>query len=342
MRILEYLRADDACAVLIIDPRSLAIVEASRAACRFYGYSNEELTSLTLDRINTAPVERLQGDIRDSCAKGGRIFFYEHRLANGEVAGVRCTTGTFSCEGTTYFYSVVQEEPSRQTGAAREEAGHALSERELLLHELDHRVRNNLQLIESMAFLYLRRGEGPEREVERFQNKVQAIATAYELSAKSDAADRVLADTFLKAIAVNASACRREGGLSLTMDCEPGLALGLHQAVALGIIADSALSDALERGEQEARLRISVDALRSGGRIELRVSDDAKKPPSPGGSVEEAVARAAAAQLGAQLETRILPLGGAEFRCSFPASSADLASRRGVESAPLSALRAPR
>ncbi len=57
----------------------------------------------------------------------------------------------------------------------------ALAEKTTLLHEVDHRVKNNLQLISSLLLLQARRAEDPtvKRALRSAQSRVNAVAIAH-------------------------------------------------------------------------------------------------------------------------------------------------------------------
>lgn len=315
MNLLRSIHENEKNVILIIDPDDGAIVDASRAACSFYGYTFPELTSLSIDKIYTAPREKVMKEFLCSVMEGGGSYTYDQHLANGEVRRMASTTGVVSCSGTTYFYSFLQEDPAPQPEAAARDF--TMNEQDARIHEMDHQVRNNLQLIESMISLYLGRDAGREQEVRRLQSKIRAIAAAYEFSTGKGPAEGLSASTFLKAISENTLSCRRQGKVSLSTRCDPDLSLRLDQAVSLGIVVDSALGAAIERGDATGRVSVAVDAKRSGESFELRIVDDTLGPPDSGDCIDAAIAKAAGAQLGAELETRSLPSGGIEFRCSF-------------------------
>jgi two-component sensor histidine kinase len=305
--------------ILIIDPESGAIVDASNAACSFYGYEKKVLTSFVIDRINTAPLGRTMQNLYCSLLEGGRNHVFQHRLASGELRSVVSVTGAASSGRHTYFYSLLQEAPERRSDAPAIDSSRT-SERDILIHELDHQVKNNLQLIESIIFLYLGRGGGVQ-EVQRLRNKIRAISAAYELSIGFGDEGQVPGLAFLKAIADNSRALRGEGRIDIFTRCDDGLSFRLDKAISVGIVVDSAISAAIERGDPAASLCVEVEARRTENSIELRIDDDARARGS-GDDVDTAIARAAAAQLDAEVETSIRRSGGTSFRCVFTAGTA--------------------
>ena len=74
--------------MLLIDPESADIVEANPAACSFYGWSQEELTSMKITDINMLPNEQTFQEIEQAKSESRYHFFFRHRLANEEIRDV--------------------------------------------------------------------------------------------------------------------------------------------------------------------------------------------------------------------------------------------------------------
>ena len=69
--------------VLLVDPGSGTIIDANRAAARFYGYPDEQLAGMSIAAINTLQPEQVT-QARDEAMHGERNHFrFEHRLADG-------------------------------------------------------------------------------------------------------------------------------------------------------------------------------------------------------------------------------------------------------------------
>jgi diguanylate cyclase (GGDEF)-like protein/PAS domain S-box-containing protein len=94
---------------LLIDPATGRIVDANPAACRFYGYSREELTARKMSDINALP----PSDVTDALARaasGAQSWSqFAHQLASGEVRNVEVETGPVEMEGRILLYSVVHD-----------------------------------------------------------------------------------------------------------------------------------------------------------------------------------------------------------------------------------------
>ncbi|HEY3274257.1 MAG TPA: PAS domain S-box protein [Methanocella sp.] len=161
----------------------------------------------------------------------------------------------------------------------------SLAEKEMLIREVHHRVRNNLQVISSllslqMAFLDDFAAIGLLRES---QTRVRTISLAYEKIYGSSDLTRVSFRNFAEALASQvADACRVTPGeyrLVVTGD----VLLEPDMAVPCGLIMSELISGSLLRAVEEGRtdeLRISVQG---GDRITLVFEDNSTiAPRSPG------------------------------------------------------------
>lgn len=155
----------------------------------------------------------------------------------------------------------------------------ALDDKNTLLKELYHRVKNNLQLVNSLFNLQVRTlPEGNARvALLEAAGRVRAMALVHERLYQS----RTLSSISLKdyvgelcdQLARAASAQQR--GIALHIEAEP-LEIGLDSAVPLGLLLNELVSNSLKHGFPEGRAgSITVRIRRDeGGLVCLTVADD--------------------------------------------------------------------
>ena len=100
--------------MLLIDPESADIVEANPAACSFYGWSQEELTSMKITDINMLPNEQTFQEIEQAKSESRYHFFFRHRLANEEIRDVEVYSGPISLHGKELLYSIIHDITERK------------------------------------------------------------------------------------------------------------------------------------------------------------------------------------------------------------------------------------
>lgn len=99
---------------LIINPKNGSIVEANAAACNFYGYSKEEIISLSISDINVLTPDQVVEEMNKAKSENKLVFNFRHRLASGEIREVEVYSGPIQSGETTFLYSIIQDITKRK------------------------------------------------------------------------------------------------------------------------------------------------------------------------------------------------------------------------------------
>lgn len=100
--------------MLLIEPYSGQIVDANKAACRFYGYPYEELKTMNIQEINLLSkneVERLRIRAFESSQK---YFLFPHKLKNGDLRFVDVHSCPVRFGTQEYLYSIIFDVTDRE------------------------------------------------------------------------------------------------------------------------------------------------------------------------------------------------------------------------------------
>jgi len=92
---------------LIIDSESGQIKAANDSARKFYGYEN--LESMSIHEINQLPVEEVQREMQYAYQKNKNLFYFRHKLANGEIRNVEVHSTPLEIEGTKSLFSIMHD-----------------------------------------------------------------------------------------------------------------------------------------------------------------------------------------------------------------------------------------
>lgn len=208
------------------------------------------------DCLVTYRLRRHDGAWRRIVDKSRPLF-----IRNGELLGY-----LGSCVDVTDLYS---DDENRD--AEREDATRARRRQDVLVREVHHRVKNNLQVILSLVALQSRRTHGPVRDgLERLAQRIRALALVQqELHDDEDVASIALLP-FLGRVCAGLFRLYKAEGVLLELegdDCGVDIALG----TAVGIVMSELVSNAVLHGRVR-RLRIVLACDAAGGRIVL--SDD--------------------------------------------------------------------
>jgi two-component sensor histidine kinase len=155
----------------------------------------------------------------------------------------------------------------------------SLAEKEVLLKEIHHRVKNNMQVISSLVSLQAERlPDAAMREVlQDVTHRVRSMALVHEKLYQS--ADMARVEFAEYAQSLLAYLWRAQGaaapGLRLALDLEP-VPLSVNAAVPCGLILNELVSNALKHAFRDRASGVVSVSLRGGpqGQVCLRVRDN--------------------------------------------------------------------
>lgn len=220
-------------------------------------------------------------------------------------------------------YFVVIGEDITERKKAEEKIKASLKEKEVLLKEVNHRVKNNLQII--MSLLSLQSGRlHDQRDLEMFkeaQNRVKTMAMIHEMLYKSKDLSRINAAEYTRSLTASLfKSYNTAGTVGLTMEIEE-VSLDIDSIVPLGLIVNELVTNALKyafpykrKGEIKVALRKvdqAVTLLVSDDGIGLPKGFDARKASGLGLELVESLT----AQLSGTLE--LDTARGTSFKISF-------------------------
>lgn len=110
----ESLFTDNVSVMLLIDPDTGDIVDANPAACTFYGYSRDELTTKKISDINTLSKTEVHEEMDRARSAAQNFFHFKHRLANGEIRNVEVYSGPVTVDGKQLLYSIIHDASEKQ------------------------------------------------------------------------------------------------------------------------------------------------------------------------------------------------------------------------------------
>jgi PAS domain S-box-containing protein len=235
---------------VVITDMSDTILFVNDAFLQTYGYESEELIGQNFD-ILLRPEESgsVSQQIHEALTGGG---WY------GEVLQRRKDGTEFPAE---LWMSVVRNDESQPValvGVGRditerkqseEQIRSSLREKEVLLKEIHHRVKNNLQIVSSLLSLQSEYIRDPEmlKIFSESQARVKSMALIHEKLYKSSNLAEIDFGEYVKDLAIQLfrSYGARQKGIALETELEP-LSLVLDRAIPCGIIVNELVSNALK------------------------------------------------------------------------------------------------
>jgi len=95
--------------MLLIEPETGNIIDANLAAERFYGRSQKELSSLSIDEINNLSPEETAAERMKAAREQKNFFTFRHRLASGAIRTVEVHSSPIHVAGKTVLFSIIND-----------------------------------------------------------------------------------------------------------------------------------------------------------------------------------------------------------------------------------------
>ncbi len=206
---------------------------------------------------------------------------------------------------------------------AEEEMRAALAEKEMLLREVHHRVKNNLQIIISLMRLQGSDGlsQAEQERLARLEHRIRSMALIHGQLYQTGGLGVVDMGAYASALLAQLeTAFNRGGGVRLETELDE-VRVGIEKAVPLGLLMNELVTNAFKHAFAERGQGVLRVSLRRGGtEAALRVEDDGPGLSSRAGEAGESLGMLLMAALTDQLQGRMswLPGGGARAEVVFP------------------------
>lgn len=327
-RVVEYAPS----AMVLVDDQGMMVLVNEQTE-RLFGYPRAELIGRSVDMLVPFATRAHHADFRHSFLSspsprpmgGGRDLFACR--ADGSEFPVEIGLNPMDTgNGVMVLASIVDITERRRAQQVLEQA---LLEKTVLLNEVHHRVKNNLQVITSLLNLQANNADEPRvRDIlNESQNRVRAMALTHQLLYERKDFSRMDLGDYLDRLAQLLRGTYRSGAngveLQLERPAQP-VYLDLERAIPCGLMVNELVTNAFKHAFPEQRRGdITITLYGDDQRLTLAVRDDGIGLPAD-------FDFDAVKSLGLQLvpllidqlhgELQILPGGGAHYRITFPAA----------------------
>lgn len=159
----------------------------------------------------------------------------------------------------------------------------ALADKEVLLRDIHHRVKNNLQVILSLLELQAQRAPELEAPFSEALTRINTMGLIHEQIYRSTGVSAVALDSFIEALAGHLSSFHSRPGRTIVIRhrVEP-LSLDLNRVVPFALILNEVVSNAFKHafaGRCSGTIDIAVTA--ENGLLHLTIKDDGTGAPEP-------------------------------------------------------------
>ncbi|MBU0936352.1 MAG: HAMP domain-containing protein [Spirochaetes bacterium] len=301
---------------LLVHATEETIIDANPAAVHYYGYPANGLKNMPMGKIS----------IDSEKATGN--YQARHRLENGEIRDVIISSAPMELEGRDYSMLLVFDITDRRI--AEERIQQALSEKTILLKEVHHRVKNNLQIITSLLELQVPSLHN-EDDVELFrtsQSRIKSMAIVHELLYKSSDLASISMRSYFDCLIGEINAMGSTTGIFIQTKVDD-LFLPIDTALPCGLILNELLTNAVKYAKKpDSDCQVLASFVKKDAELVLTVKDDgpgipAQVQPENSPSLGFSLVMALTSQLDGKMEWKPAApeaaYPGAEITISFSA-----------------------
>ncbi len=305
------------------------IIYANPRLAEMAGYSREEMLNLSFDamilpddlpKVHEAIGRSVRGEIP--------AIDLEFRAVrkDGTTIDVEAYGSAMPLHGLPALYGTIIDITERKKMA--DQISGSLKEKEVLLREIHHRVKNNMQVISSLLSVQSQniKDEGIRALFKDSQNRIRSIALVHELLYRSDNLDQIEYGAYLKKMFIplfeSYSVDQRKVSISIEA---PKVMITIDKAVPCSLIVNELISNSLKHafpGDRKGAITIRFGLDTGKGEYTLDYADNGVGLP-PGLDIKTLntlgmrLINGLTKQLGGTLD--LVKEEGTHFRIGFPA-----------------------
>ena len=254
------------------------ILEVNDRACALYGWSRQEFIGKKVSEI--VPAENKVLTEKDLQTEVGSDKLVEtiNRRKNGDLFPVELSAHIEKLGDRDVMLVVARDITERKK--TEEKIQQSLKEKNVLLQELHHRVKNNLQVMSSLlSFQSMSVTDPIAKDSFRVaQSRIRAIASIHEDLYRSPDVSQIHMHSYINQLINNlASLYGLPEGIHLTLDVDD-ITLDLDNAISCGLIVNELVTNAFKyafNGNGNGKIKVSLKpSVHSSSQYNLTVEDN--------------------------------------------------------------------
>ncbi len=262
----------------LIEGLSGTIIDANRVGAGFFGYQIDDFLHTHFpDHFPPAHRELLVGLIGEEApAEDATQTITLHRvLADRSEIVLEFTINTVGLQGSRFLLVIARDVTDRHR--AELQLRTSLREKEALLREVHHRVKNNLQVISSLLHMQAAESTDPHTQMvfQESQTRVRSMALVHERLYQSGDFSGINFRDYLPAVGKDLLFSYGRTDIALTIDADD-IHLAIDSAIPCGLIVSELISNALKHafpGGRRGTITVSLHTCGS-AMVRLVVRDD--------------------------------------------------------------------
>jgi PAS domain S-box-containing protein len=254
-------------AMLITDPETGFIFDANSAASRMMQRPHEEIVGLHQSELHLRRMdEHSMSTFKEHAQEKKGLIPVENYLVrpDGTEVTKEVLTQEITLKGKTFLLGTFRDITERKR--AEELIKKSLLEKEVLLKEIHHRVKNNMAIISSLLQLQSRyvKDETLGKIINDSRNRIGSMALIHEMLYQSEDFTRIDLKEYIQAL-INklfASYKTKKGSIRLETDIDD-IQLDIDKLIPCGLILNELITNSLKhafRGRNDGEIRIGFKA----------------------------------------------------------------------------------
>ncbi len=252
----------------------------NRVALGYVKGKPEAFIGKTIEEVFPGEQGRLyMNHFRDALQRGASATHEDRVTMEGHAYWLRATYGIINDESGAPVGMQIIFEDFTERRAAEEAVVAALREKEILLKEIHHRVKNNLQIVSSLLNHQARLVKDPF-VLELFkesQNRIKSMALVHDKLYRSQSLDRINIGEYAESLILYLFQALQIDSRRIAWEKSiQRIDMDINTAISLGLIINELVSNSLKHafpGERQGKIRIAM-APGEEGMIRLTVRDD--------------------------------------------------------------------
>ncbi|HYD30840.1 MAG TPA: histidine kinase dimerization/phosphoacceptor domain -containing protein [Azospirillaceae bacterium] len=201
----------------------------------------------------------------------------------------------------------------------------AVRNREILLRELHHRVKNNLQTVVSLITLHRLASPDLEEPLTPLKGRIDAMAKVHELLSTSDDLAVIDFGRYANSLCRDLEQLFGSRGIGVSITIDMPVSLSLDTAMPLALIVNELLTNCFKHGGVMDRRATALlwGRCQPDGTVEVKLVQESERPipPSAGKALGLGLVDVLLDQLGATMTQRFQPGHGMVWQLAVPPSS---------------------
>lgn len=253
------------------------IIDCNARACTLFGYAREELVGMnTKELIPDEYKDSFPQEITPQIMTGSQVLQRIYKKKDGTIFTSEINTKFYHHDDEDHLIAYVRDisEQIKYQDAIEE----SLKEKNTLLAEVHHRVKNNLAVISGLLEMQTFNADNEQivQALRESQSRIQSIATVHETLYQSESFSDIALHSYIDDLVSYISGTFGHHGTQVNFnnEIEP-ISLTVKQAVPCGLLLNELITNAYKHAFTDLEEgTIAIQLSQEGKTVTLVVSDD--------------------------------------------------------------------